>query len=128
MSDVEEIADLFQDHRDELGFVNRAQVREKTTHTRAVDGDIVAAVLCNHCIRKPQTTIYEIAVDEHYRRNGYAESLIDEVYNESPHEKLIAKCPKPLSANEFYRETGWALIDTEDGKNRDLNVWRYTDD
>jgi len=124
MSRSEQAAELFQDHRDELGFVNTAQCREKDLVTATRNNEIVGALLGNHCVRKPQSTVYELAVAEPYRRQGIASGLVADFADESPHDKLIAKCPVNLSANEFYANTGWDCIDCEEGKNRELNVWR----
>jgi GNAT superfamily N-acetyltransferase len=126
MSLARQAADVFQEHRDELGFVNEAQCREKDIYTVERDNQVVGAILVNHCVRKPQTTVYELAVLPGYRRQGIAETLVDKVSRASPHNKLIAKCPIDLPANEFYESTGWELIETQDGKHRDLNVWEYT--
>jgi len=123
--DVDKIASLFQDHRDELGFINTAQVREKITYSEWDDGEVVGAAIVNHCVQKPQTTLYDIAVSESHRRSGVATSLIETIAEDSPHEKIVAKCPVDLDANKFYEATEWKLIDTEDGKNRSLNVWQY---
>jgi len=122
---AEAAADVFQRHRDELGFVNRAQCEEKDLVTVERDGDVVGAALANHCVRKPQTTLYDIAVVDEYRREGIAGELIRQLERESPHKKIVAKCPSELPANEFYRSTGWRHVDREDGKNRPLNVWEY---
>ena len=122
---VDEITQLFQCHREELGFVNSAQVREKTTYHVEKDNEIVGAVICNHCVRKPQTTIYDIAVYDEYRGEGYGTELVDKVWEDSPHEKIVAKCPTDLPSNHFYRESGWELVDVESGKNRELCVWQY---
>lgn len=122
---VEAVTALFQDHREELGFVNSAQVREKTTYVERRGGSVVGAAIVNHCVRKPQTTLYEIAVDESYRRGGVGTSLVETIVEESPHDVIVAKCPVDLTANEFYRSTGWEKVDVEDGKNRALNVWEY---
>jgi len=122
---VDEITNLFQDHRDELGFVNSAQVREKDTYTVSRDGDLAGAAICNHCVRKPQTTLYDIAVYEEYRRDGVGSELIENITHDSPHRKIIAKCPLDLPANEFYENTGWTFVGREEGKSRDLNIWRY---
>lgn len=121
-----EAAELFQSHRDELGFVNRAQCREKDLVTIRRGGDVVGAALGNHCIRKPQTTLYELAVDSEYRRNGIASLLVDKLASDSPHSKLIAKCPADLEANAFYEATGWDRIDVDPGKSRELNVYEYS--
>jgi GNAT superfamily N-acetyltransferase len=122
---VEAAADVFQLHRDELGFVNRAQCRDGDLLTMQIGGETVGALLGNHCVRKPQSSVYELAVLPEYRREGFARELVERFANESPHEKLIAKCPVPLSANDFYASTGWEHVGRETGKNRDLNIWEY---
>jgi GNAT superfamily N-acetyltransferase len=122
-SDADDAAALFQGHRDELGFVNRAQTREKVLVVERVDGDVVAALLGNHCVRKPQSTIYELAVDDTHRRQGLATQLVEQFADDSPHERLVAKCPVDLDANAFYAATGWTLASRDEGKRRALNVW-----
>lgn len=128
MSSAVEAAKVFQEHRAELGFVNEAQCREKDLYTEQRDDRVVGAALVNHCIRKPQTTLYELAVLPEYRREGIAKSLVERVARDSPHEKIIAKCPVELPANDFYAATGWDRVDRESGKNRSLNVWKYSID
>ncbi len=124
MSYASEATEVFQQHRDELGFVNQAQVREKDLYIEQRNDEVVGAALANHCIQKSQTTLYELAVLPEYRRDGIAKELIDRLSRDSPHERLIAKCPEELSANEFYGSTGWTLVDREGGKNKALNVWK----
>lgn len=124
MTRAESAADVFQKHRDELGFVNKAQCREKELYTEKRNGRIVGAVLANHCTRKPQTTLYELAVLPQYRRAGIATTLIERLSRDSPHGKIVAKCPEPLSANDFYESTGWVRVDREYGKNSELNIWQ----
>jgi len=116
-------AELFQEHRDELGFVNRAQCREKDLLTAKRDGRVVGALLGNHCVRKPQSTIYELAVRENARRHGIGRALVERFAAESPHDTLVAKCPVDLPANRFYDATGWERVSVDDGKNRELVVW-----
>lgn len=125
MCSEKDIAELFQSHRDELGFVNVAQVREKNTYTATRDGELAGAAICNHCVRKPQTTLYDIAVYPHHRRDGVATELIEHIATDSPHDKIVAKCPTHLPANEFYETTGWRHVDVKEGTNRPLNVWEY---
>jgi len=125
MASASDAADVFQQHRDELGFVNEAQCREGDLYTVERDGQTVAAALGNHCVQKPQTTLYELAVLPAYRREGLATQLIRRLARDSPHDHLVAKCPVDLDANGFYQATGWDRIGREEGKNRDLNVWRY---
>jgi hypothetical protein len=76
-------------------------------------------------VQKDQTTLYDIAVHGNYRRNGFARNLIYQIAQDSPHDKIIAKCPVDLSANEFYQSTGWVKDKTQSGKKRDLNVYRF---
>lgn len=128
MDSAGDAAELFQRHRDELGFVNRAQCEDKDLHTIRRDGDVVGAILGNHCVRKPQTTVYEIAVDREYRRDGIGRTLVDRMATESPHPRLVAKCPVDLPAMNFYRATGWHLDGYDDGKHRGLAVWEYPND
>lgn len=125
LSSAEDAAAVFQEHREELGFVNRAQCEEGDLYTVERDGAVVGAALANHCVRKPQTTLYELAVLPECRREGIGTELIHRLARDSPHEKIIAKCPEELPANEFYESGGWERIDREDGKNRALNVWEY---
>lgn len=125
MTEAEDAADLFQQHRKELGFVNRAQCREKTLYTEYDAGEIVGAALVNHCVRKPQTTLYDIAVSETHRGEGVASQLVNKIADETPHDKIIAKCPIDLPANQFYNQSGWKLTAVEEGKNRSLLVWEY---
>jgi N-acetylglutamate synthase-like GNAT family acetyltransferase len=122
-TDAERAAELFQEHRDELGFVNVAQCEEGDLLLVERDGEVVGALLGNHCVRKPQSTVYELAVSDAVRRGGIGTELVDRFADESPHDKLVAKCPTELPSNEFYRATGWTHVETEDGKNRPLNVW-----
>lgn len=123
----DDAADVFQQHRNELGFVNRAQCEEKDLLTTQRDGEVVAALLGNHCVRKDQSTVYELAVLPEYRRSGLARTLVRRFMSESPHDKLIAKCPIELPAMQFYNQTGWNLQAVESGKNKPLAVWRYMD-
>lgn len=121
--DARAAADLFQRHRDELGFVNRAQCREGDLITERRDGEVVGALLGNHCVQKPQSTVYELAVAPGYRHNGIGRALVRQFERASPHNKLVAKCPVTLPATAFYEGTGWERVATEDGKHRDLAVF-----
>lgn len=125
MTEAEDAADLFQEHREELGFVNRAQCREKTLYTEYDSDEIVGAALVNHCVRKPQTTLYDIAVCETHRGKGVGSQLVNKIADDTPHNKIIAKCPIDLPANQFYNQSGWELNDVEGGKSRSLAVWEY---
>ena len=126
MSASSEAAEVFQAHRDELGFVNQAQCEEKDLYTISRNNRVVGAALGNHCVQKPQTTLYELAVLPDYRREGIATELVTRMMRDSPHDKIVAKCPVELPSNGYYQSAGWELINTESGKNRPLNVWQKT--
>jgi len=123
VTSTREAADVFQAHRDQLGFVNEAQCREKDLYTAERDGKTVGAALGNHCVRKPQTTLYDLAVLPDYRREGVGVGLIQQLAIASPHDVIVAKCPIDLSAMNFYRATGWTLSDVETDRSRPLAVW-----
>jgi len=125
MTSAADAADLFQEHRDELGFVNQAQCSEKDLLTERRDGEIVGALLGNHCVRKHQSTVYELAVRRDYRRQGIATKIIRRFAAESPHDRLVAKCPADLPAVEFYQSAGWNHVGREEGKHRPLEVFEY---
>lgn len=125
MDKIKQSADLFQQFRDELGFVNTAQCKEKTLITEDRSGEVVGAALCNNCVRKPQTTLYDIAVKKEHQNNGIGTKILKQIARQSPHDKIIAKCPHDLDSNQWYENTGWELQNVESGKNRKLNVWRY---
>lgn len=124
MSEIEDMANLFQQHRSELGFVNTAQCREKDSYTVYSGDTILGAALCNHCVRKPQTTLYDIAVRPSARRQGVGTELVSMMATDSPHDVIVAKCPVNLDANSFYTQTEWEKVDVvEKEDKRDLNVW-----
>lgn len=121
--EAEQAADIFQNNTEELGFVNRAQCKNGDLTIVKRDGDVAAALLGNHCVNKPQSTIYDMAVQMKYRRQGLGKELIKRFKEESPHTKIVAKCPQPLPSNGFYEGLGWEKVREEEGKKRPLNVW-----
>lgn len=126
---VNEAYDIFSEYTEELGFVSKVQVEDALEddmlyYNREDNGDMAAVALIRHCKNKPQTTIQDIATDPEYTGNGHAKDILDRVRGDSPNPYMVAKCPKDLPANHFYREDGWQLYDVEDGKNRELLVWR----
>lgn len=123
---INQTASVFQNHRDELGFVSTAQCKEKDLYVEKQNNRVVGAAICNHCVRKPQTTLYDIAVTDEYKNRGIGTKIVKKIKRDSPHNKIVAKCPENLSANKFYEKTGWEKINKEDGKNVDLNVYEYT--
>ncbi len=123
-SETEEAVELFQDHAEQLGFINRARVKESPLWVETRDGQVVGAALADHLSQSAVTWLRDIVVDEDYRRQGIAESLIEQIQEDSPHPMLKAKCPEGLPANDFYENTGWEYeghVVKEDSKN--LEIW-----
>lgn len=126
---VNEAYEIFSDYTEELGFVSKVQIEEAEEdgmlyYERDEEGDMAAVALIRHCKNKPQTTIQDIATDKDHTGEGYAKEILEEVEGDSTNPYMVARCPSDLSANHFYRETGWELKDVEDGKHRPLLVWR----
>lgn len=129
-SDLDAIKNLVDRHRHELGFVLRSAVLESIRRSEvlvAVGGSTVVGMLEYHHRRDEQTTIYHIAVDGDWRRRGVATRLIAALRKECGTQNksfILLRCPVDLPANDFYSGAGFALVATENGRSRALNVWR----
>lgn len=122
--DIEEAVELFQDHAEQLGFINEARVEEGPLYVEKRDGEVVGAALANHLSSRAISYLRDIVVKEEYRREGIAESLVEQIREDSPHPVLKAKCPEDLPANDFYDETGWQFEEVEEvGGGKNLNIW-----
>jgi N-acetylglutamate synthase-like GNAT family acetyltransferase len=126
------LAEFYQSHRDDLShFVSEPMVEKGgvTNYSIERDGDTVAAARTRHCVRKEQTTLYDIVVRSDWRGNGFASELIERIASESPHERIIAKCPAWFEATQFYSGGGWELVtvevDGEPSPNNAVCVWRF---
>lgn len=126
---TEKIYSVFNKFTEELGFISKVQIEQAEEADQLYwkeneDGEAVAAAIIRHCQNKPQTTLQDLAVAEDYRGQGLAKEILEEAQDDSPHPYMIAKCPQDLPSNHFYRENGWILQRVQEGKNRDLLVWR----
>lgn len=126
---VEEVYPVFNEHTEELGFISKVQIeqaeeRDQLYVRRNDDDEVVAAAIIRHCVNKPQTTLQDIATKEEARGMGLAKDIIEEAAEDSTHPYMYARCPVDLPSNNFYEKMGWELVETEEGKNRDLNLWR----
>ncbi len=129
--DLDRIKKLADKHKEELGFiVSAALVRsigssEIIVATRS-DDELLGFVHYHH--RKDgQTTLYNIVVNQPWRRQGLASRLIGELCLEARElgqRFVLLKCPIELPANDFYHSYGFDLSHGENGKHRALNIWR----
>lgn len=126
---------FYQTHRDDLShFVSEPMVENEGVTNYAIerDGNIVAAARTRHCVRKKQTTLYDIVVQSDWRGNGFASELIERIASDSPHGRIIAKCPSWFEATQFYSGGGWELdsveVDGEPSPSNAVCVWRLNID
>jgi len=124
---VKEIAD---GHRVDFGFIPRAVFFEAVDKgwllVAKVDNVVVGFVRFRHRCDKT-TTLYEIAVANHIKRQGIGRALLSSLIEHArQHNQLeiTVKCPVNLLANHFYSSLGFQLVRVDKGKRRDLNVWR----
>jgi len=135
-NDIKEIKRIADQERSTIGFVNTAVLQEAQKR-----GWLIVAVyqennsinhiigFCNFRIKQDKTcTLYEIAVSKNYRRQGVGKKIFQSlVYlaNKKQCTKIQLKCPSELQSNNFYQILGCKKINTEEGKNKPLNLWNY---
>lgn len=127
--DLDAIKALADANKASLGFVLRpalaAGIERGWLLIAERAGQVIGFVHYRHR-QDSQTTLYEICVDEASRRNGVGRSLVQALSAESQalgKACIRLKAPVDLSANEFYQQTGFALVNVHQGKRRQLNVW-----
>jgi DNA helicase HerA-like ATPase len=73
-----------------------------------------------------RATLYHIAVAPETRARGVGRALVDaleQVARQTGCSWIALKCPVDLPANRFYRDYGFQLAETLNGRKRALNVW-----
>jgi ribosomal protein S18 acetylase RimI-like enzyme len=129
------LKELAQQHKRELGFVNR-EILRKAIQARSVlvvpvgeeEPALLAGMVHFYIRRDNVVALYSIAVAEAYRRRGIGCLLFNELVNitrASGKTQIRLKCPADLPANLFYQRLGLELLTVEPGKRRPLNVWVY---
>ena len=119
-------------YKDELGFV-----RVSVLHEAQRRGWLLVAIkdekvigFANFRIRQDNNaTLYDIVVDEPYRKQKIGKRLIQRLtwlVNVAGGEHIRLKCPQSLPANAFYEKLQFIRTETETGKKRPLNVWQYS--
>lgn len=130
VGDLDSVRALANANRPALGFVPGPVLAAGIEHGWLIvaesRGQVVGFVHYRH--RKDlQTTLYEICVDETWRRRGVGHLLIRALVAECTTLKkasLRLKCPEDLPANRFYQALGFLLAGKESGKKRVLNIWQ----
>jgi len=133
IQDLTAIKQLADENTIALGFVLRPALVAGIERgwllvaERSNNEDVVGFVHYRHR-RDSQTTLYEICVQQHHRRQGIGIALISALSAEASafgktHVRL--KAPADIAANDFYQAVGFALAGMEPGRKRNLNIWNY---
>jgi ribosomal protein S18 acetylase RimI-like enzyme len=131
LSDIDNIKQISDTHRKELGFVRRQALIEAIGRSEVLiakqNGNVVGFAEYRHR-RDDQTTLYNIAIVPKYRRLGVGRNLINSLVAEARERNkrfISLKCPEDLAANQFYEALGFQLHEIEPGKQRRLKIWRW---
>lgn len=122
VEDIPYIETTAGQHSRELGFVRRVALEDSIKRNTLLVADYwdqQCVGFVNYRARKNGwNTIYEIGTHRDYQGRGIGRFLVDAV----PCPTRL-KCTVDNPANEFYEKSHFTLVDTEDGRKRQLNVW-----
>lgn len=128
IDDVKLIADA---NRTSLGFITKKKFEEIVEQKRGIialqNNVVVGFVIYRHRKVDSQTTLSEICVHNDYRNQHIGSELIFALVQDCKQrnrEFIQLKCPVDLGANRFYERLGFRLHSIEEGKKRQLKVWR----
>ncbi len=111
-------------HRHEIGFVNRATLREAIAQHEVLCTPV--GFLHFHHRRDKISTLYHLCVSPSQRRQGVGCQLIrawEEHSRKCGITTLRLKCPLNLEANGFYYRMGFSRVSIEPGVKRSLVIW-----
>lgn len=99
---------------------NRGQV---LVAQQTPDSSLLGFVSFRHCVRKPQTTVYFIAVDPGHRSLGIGETLLVDLLERSPHSRIVLNCENSnTDALRFYYRLGFEELEA---RSKDITLeWR----
>jgi N-acetylglutamate synthase-like GNAT family acetyltransferase len=130
--DIDAIKELADAHRHELGFLRRPALLEAIQRQELLvaqnSKDILGFVEYRHR-RDQQTTLYNVVVHPDHLRQGIGRDLVFALEKEAQQKEkfwILLKCPEDLPANNFYQHIGYKKVSIEQGKSRQLNIWRKT--
>ena len=132
LSDIDDVKNIAEQHRIELGFHSRQAYIESLNK-----GEILIAKRNNQIVgfaryhhrRDNRTTLYEIATISDVRGIGIGRQLIDALIADCQRVSsrcLRLSCPVELPANRFYEATGFIRSGRRSrrGRNRPLFEWQ----
>jgi ribosomal protein S18 acetylase RimI-like enzyme/queuine/archaeosine tRNA-ribosyltransferase len=137
--DVEGAKQIAAKFGKELGFVNIATLREAQEKDWLLvaaewnfetDSDEIVGFVNYRIKQDKNCTLYNIAVRKDAQRKGIGTRLLNVlkkiVHLEGGEGAYIQlKCPAELPANAFYEKHQFTQLTVEEGKKRQLKVWRY---
>lgn len=129
-SDLTEIKQIADEHKQELGFIIRGVLlesihRQEVAIAQSNANGMVGFIHYRHRLDS-QTTLYNLAVRQPYRRSGVGRKLLEFLIQDAVASQKLTirlKCPEELASNSFYAHHGFQLVLVENGKHRRLNVW-----
>lgn len=108
---IKRIADIRANKR-YLGWTNRAilgmSIAKSELHVARLDGKVIGFIRW-HRRRDGWTTVYELCVDEPYRKQGIGQQLMSVVGTGS----VKLKCHSGNPAIQFYQRLGFEIRSTE---------------
>jgi ribosomal protein S18 acetylase RimI-like enzyme len=132
LSDLSAVKSLADANKNELGFVLRPALAKSIENSEILLAEnstgVIAFVEYHHRLDQ-QMTLYHIAVESGYRKQGVGRLLIGSLVKDARcHGKAIIqlKCPADLPANGFYSRLGFTKIATQNGRFRPLITWRLS--
>ncbi len=131
--DIVRCKEIVDKHRNVFGFLSRPIFQDAAERRRllvALDSNqnVLGFVRFNHRVRGTETALYDICVDHSFQWQGIGRALISALVEECikvPRFSIILRCPEGLPSNDFYQHIGFRQAGIEQGKRRNLVVWRY---
>jgi len=82
----------------------------------AIENTIIAGALRFYRRKKTQQiSLYQFAVDSNFRRRALIMKMLEQLRDTD----IVVLCPLKSSFNQYYRKTGWTLLQPI----RDFNQW-----
>lgn len=86
-------------------------------------GGTLVGFLNGHVRRDGIATIYEVATNPLFRKQGVAEALVNKLMALSPAQHIRLKCITSSPANLFYKRLGFVVTATEKSTKSTLYLW-----
>lgn len=119
ISDIDRIKIIADKNKKYIGFIIKGALVDSINFDRLLIEDCSGSFCHFRKRRDGVTVIYEICVPQEFNGMGIGRMLINALST-----PIQLKCPVDNVSNGFYEHIGFCLIGKEQGKKRELNVWR----